>query len=152
MVPPSPFMAKALRMAQQAYQQQEVPIGAVVVDYTTQTILAQAHNAVEARKDVTAHAEMLAIREAAARCGNKLLMHCDLYVTLEPCAMCAQAIAHSRIRRVYFAASDPKSGGVLHGARVFEHPQCHHKPELYHGIAEAQAAELLQKFFASKRT
>ena len=141
-------MDEALRQAHTATG--EVPIGAVIVDAAGR-ILAATHNGVEAGRDPTAHAEMLAIRAACALLGNKFLEDCDLYVTLEPCAMCAQAIAFARLRRVYFGAYDPKGGGVEHGARVFSQPTCHHKPEVYGGIREADCAALLQDFFRAKR-
>ena len=142
-------MDEALRQAQAATG--EVPIGAVIVDATGR-ILAATHNGVEAQRDPTAHAELLAIRAACAAQGNKFLEECDLYVTLEPCAMCAQAIAFARLRRVYFGAYDPKGGGVEHGARVFSQPTCHHRPEVYGGIREAECGALLVDFFRAKRS
>ena len=129
----------------------EVPVGAVVVDGRTGDVLARAGNEVEARHDPTAHAEMLAIRDAAARHGTARLVDCDIYVTLEPCAMCAQAIAFARLRRVYFGAADPKGGGVEHGARIFDQPTCHHRPEVIGGIQESRAGELLRGFFKERR-
>ena len=129
----------------------EVPVGAVVVDGRTGAVLARASNGVEAAHDPTAHAEMLAIREAAARRGTARLVDCDIYVTLEPCAMCAQAIAFARLRRLYFGAVDPKCGGVEHGARIFQQPTCHHRPEVIGGIQESRAGELLRRFFESRR-
>ena len=113
--------------------------------------LAEAANRVERDADPTAHAEMLAIREAARRLGTPRLAGCDLYVTLEPCPMCAQAIALARIRRLYFGAADEKGGGVEHGARIFDRPSCHHRPEIYGGIGEARAAALLRSFFRERR-
>jgi len=110
-----------------------------------------AHNSPRTLNDPTAHAELLAIRRAAQALGQERLEGCDLYVTLEPCAMCAGAIAHARIGRVYYAASDPKGGAVEHGARVFDQPQCLHRPEVYSGMGEGEAAELLRGFFAARR-
>ena len=143
-------MARALAAAEVAADRGEVPVGAVVVDGAG-TVLAEAGNRVRAHCDPTAHAELLAIRAAAASRGEPRLPDCDLYVTLEPCAMCAQAIAFAHIRRVYFGAYDPKGGGVEHGARIFERPTCHWRPEVYGGIREQEAAALLKAFFASRR-
>ena len=142
-------MGEALRQAQKAYLAGEVPVGAVIV--REGRIIARAFNQVEVLKDATAHAEMLVIRAASAALGQERLVGCDLYVTLEPCAMCAGAIAAARIGRLYYAAQDAKSGGVAHGARVFAHPQCHHVPQVYDGIAGAEAEALLRDFFAAKR-
>ena len=144
-------MELALRQAEAAGDRGEVPVGAVIVDGQTGRQLAAAGNRVEERADPTAHAEMLAIREAAQTQGSPRLDGMDLYVTLEPCAMCAQAIALARIRRLYFGAYDPKSGGVEHGARVFTQPTCHHKPEVVGGLSETEAAALLKDFFKGKR-
>jgi tRNA(adenine34) deaminase len=127
----------------------EVPIGAVVVK--DGVVIARAHNAPRGLHDPTAHAEILAIREAARLLGNERLDGCELWVTLEPCAMCAGAIAHARIGRLYYAASDPKGGAVEHGARVFEQAQCLHRPEVYSGMGEEQASELLRDFFRERR-
>ena len=124
-------------------------MGAVVVG--PDGIVAQAGNRTRADNDPTAHAEILAIRAACAALGRERLVGYDLYVTLEPCPMCAAAISNARIGRLYYGASDPKSGGVAQGPRVFAHPQCHHKPEVYDGIAAAPAAEILRAFFAQKR-
>ncbi|MCC7274452.1 MAG: nucleoside deaminase [Alphaproteobacteria bacterium] len=143
-------MRRALGLAEAAAAAGEVPVAAVIVDAAGREIAA-AHNRVESDRDPTAHAEMLAIRAAAAAVGAPRLADCDLYVTLEPCAMCAQAIAFARLRRVYFAAYDPKGGGVEHGARIFHQPTCHHRPEVYGGIGESQAAALLRDFFAGRR-
>jgi tRNA(adenine34) deaminase len=148
---PSPFMALALAEAEAAAAAGEVPVGAVLVEGTTGRVLAQAHNRVETDRDPTAHAEILAIRAGAALMGSPRLGTCDLYVTLEPCPMCAAALAHARIRRLYFGASDPKGGGVEHGPRIFEQPTCHHRPEIYGGIGETAAADLLRRFFAARR-
>jgi tRNA(Arg) A34 adenosine deaminase TadA len=147
----SRHMAIALREAEDAARRDEVPVGAVIVDSNTKEIVARAGNRVELLKDPTAHAEMQAIRKACAALGQKRLDHCDLYVTLEPCAMCATAIAHARIRRVYFGAYDPKGGAVEHGPQIFNQPTCHHKPEIYGGIGESASAELLVAFFKNKR-
>lgn len=137
--------------AEAARDRGEVPVGAVVVDGSTGAVLARAGNGVEAGRDPTAHAEMLAIRAAAAERGTARLVDCDIYVTLEPCAMCAQAIAFARLRRLYFGAADPKGGGVEHGARVFQQPTCHHRPEVIGGIQESRATELLRGFFKERR-
>ena len=144
--PPSP-MDLAMAEAEAARDRGEVPVGAVVVDGSTGAVLARAGNGVESGRDPTAHAEMLAIRAAAAERGTARLVDCDIYVTLEPCAMCAQAIAFARLRRLYFGAADPKGGGVEHGARIFQQPTCHHRPEVIGGIQESRAAELLRGFF-----
>ena len=145
---PEPMNA-ALAQARAGAAQAEVPIGAVVVK--DGQVIASAHNAPRGRHDPTAHAEILAIREAARVVGNERLDGCELWVTLEPCAMCAGAISHARIARLYYAASDPKGGAVEHGARVFEHDQTLHRPEVYAGMGEDEAGALLREFFASKR-
>ena len=144
------FMELALGEARAAAARGEVPVGAVLVG-PDRAVLAQAGNRTRELSDPTAHAEMLVIREAASALGSERLMGCDLYVTLEPCAMCAAAIAAARVARLYYGAGDPKSGGVAHGARVFSHPQAHHAPEVYDGIAEAEASALLKDFFAARR-
>lgn len=144
-------MDLALEEARAAAERGEVPVGAVLVG-PDRTVLAQAGNRTRERSDPTAHAEMLVIQESAARLGAERLAGCDLYVTLEPCAMCAAAIAAARVARLYYGASDPKSGGVAHGARVFSHPQAHHVPEVYDGLAEAEAASLLKAFFEVRRS
>ena len=144
-------MMAALAEAEAAAEAGEVPVGAVVVDSRTGAVLAAAGNRTEADHDPSAHAEILALRDACKVRGAPRLPDCDLYVTLEPCAMCAQAIANARIRRLYFGAYDPKGGGVEHGARIFSQPTCHHRPEVYGGIAEAKAAALLRAFFADRR-
>jgi tRNA(Arg) A34 adenosine deaminase TadA len=143
-------MRLALDAARRAAASGEVPVGAVVVD-AEGTVLAAAHNRVETDRDPTAHAEILALREAGRLRGSPRLVDCDLYVTLEPCPMCAQAIAFARIRRLYFGAADPKGGGVEHGARIFSQSSCHHRPEVYGGIAEQAAAALLRSFFQARR-
>jgi tRNA(adenine34) deaminase len=142
-------MASALAAARAGAEAGEVPIGAVVV--RDGMVIAAAHNQPRTLHDPTAHAEMLAIRAAAAALGNERLDGCELWVTLEPCAMCAGAIAHARLARLYYAAPDPKGGAVEHGARVFEQPQCLHRPEVYSGMGETEAAELLRGFFAERR-
>jgi tRNA(adenine34) deaminase len=144
----SAFMARALAEAEAAGLRGEVPVGAVIV--RDGQVIAQAGNRVEELGDPTAHAEMLVLRQATAL-GDKRLEGCDLYVTLEPCPMCAAAISLARIRRLYFGAYDPKSGGVEHGAKVFDHATCHHRPEVYGGLEERRAAELLRAFFAERR-
>jgi tRNA(Arg) A34 adenosine deaminase TadA len=144
-------MARAFAEAEAAAGRGEVPVGAVVVDSRTGRVLAAAGNRTERDADPTAHAEILAIRAAAAAVGEPRLPHCDLYVTLEPCAMCAAAIGFARIRRVYYGAYDPKGGAVEHGPRWFQQPTCHHQPEVYGGIEEGRAAELLKGFFAARR-
>ncbi|MGB0750065.1 MAG: nucleoside deaminase [Magnetospiraceae bacterium] len=145
------YMDLALDQARQAADRGEVPVGAVVVAAGAGTVLGLAGNRVEELADPTAHAEMLAIRAACAMAGLPRLVGCDLYVTLEPCPMCATAISFARLRRVYFGAYDPKGGGVDHGARVFDQPTCHHRPEVYGGINEFAAAKLLKDFFKDKR-
>lgn len=144
-------MDLALAEAQKAAVDGEVPVGAVLVDGASGMVMAAAHNRVEATHDPTAHAEILVIRAAAAARGVARLDGCDLYVTLEPCAMCAAAIALARVRRLYFAADDPKGGGVVHGARFYDQPTCHHRPEVYGGIGEARASALLREFFKQRR-
>lgn len=143
------FMDLALDQARLAADRGEVPVGAVVV-FGGQ-VVAQAGNRVRELRDPTAHAEVLAIREACRVAESERLIGHDLYVTLEPCPICAGAISAARIARLYYAASDPKSGGVAHGARVFSHPQCHHVPEVYDGIAATEAETLLKAFFTGKR-
>jgi cytidine deaminase len=143
------FMDVALDEARAAAARGEVPVGAVVV--RDGAVLARAGNRMRGTADPTAHAEMLAIRSACTALGAERLTGCDLYVTLEPCPMCAGAIAAARIGRLYFGAADPKSGGVLAGPRVFAHPQCHHVPEVYDGLAAGEAAALLRDFFAGRR-
>lgn len=142
-------MVLALDEARRAKDAGEVPVGAVIV--RDGDVVAVAHNAPRSLKDPTAHAEMQAIRKAAAALGQERLEGCELWVTLEPCAMCAGAISHARIARLYYAASDPKGGAVEHGARVFEQEQCLYRPEVYSGMGEAEAAELLRAFFRERR-
>lgn len=143
-------MARALAEARAAAGRGEVPVGAVVIG-PDGAVLAAAGNRVEERADPTAHAELLALRAAAAARGEPRLPDCDLFVTLEPCPMCAAAIALFRIRRLVFGAYDPKGGGVEHGPRIFSHPTCHHRPEVIGGVAEAEAGALLKAFFAARR-
>jgi tRNA(Arg) A34 adenosine deaminase TadA len=145
------FMALAFRQAEDAAARDEVPIGAVLVDSVTGEILAADHNRVEEWQDPTAHAELLVIRRAAMARGEKRLPSADLYVTLEPCPMCATAIAFARLRRVIYAASDPKGGGVEHGPRIFTQPTCHHRPRVFGGLDEGRSAEMLRSFFRAKR-
>jgi len=143
-------MDLALAEAEAAGARGEVPVGAVVLG-PDGAVLARAGNRTLELRDPSAHAELLAIRAACAALGTERLVDCDLYVSLEPCAMCAGAISFARIRRLYFGASDPKGGGVEHGARVFDQPTCHHAPEVYGGIGERAAAALLKDFFAARR-
>ncbi len=145
---PSP-MRLALECARSAANAGEVPVGAVIT--RGDAVIAQASNAMRAGRDPTAHAEIAVIRAACAALGTERLVDCDLWVTLEPCAMCAGAIAHARIARLYYGADDPKGGGVAHGARVFAHDTCHHRPEVYAGIGESDAANLLKLFFGARR-
>lgn len=142
-------MQLALDQAQAAARRGEVPVGAVLV--RAGRVVAADGNRVEELCDPTAHAEIQVIRAAAAQAGSPRLEDCDLYVTLEPCPMCAAAIAMARLRRLYFAAYDPKGGGVEHGARVFDRPTCHHRPEVVGGLRESEAAGLLRDFFLQRR-
>ncbi len=143
-------MNQALEEARAAAERGEVPVGAVIVAPDGH-VVAAAGNRTRELNDPTAHAEILAIRAACAAAGSERLPDHALYVTLEPCAMCAAAIAAARIARLYYGASDPKSGGVAHGARVFAHPQAHHRPEIYDGIGAAEAERLLRDFFRDRR-
>jgi tRNA(adenine34) deaminase len=143
-------MAIAFAEAEAAAARHEVPVGACLVDVDG-TVIARNGNRTLELKDPTAHAEMLVVREAAKTLSSERLAACDLYVTLEPCAMCAGAISHARIRRLYFGAEDPKMGAVDHGPRLFRQATCHHAPEVYGGIGAAKAAELLKDFFKSRR-
>ena len=144
------FMSLAFAEAEAAGARGEVPIGAVLVD-PAQGVIAAAGNRVEADADPTAHAELLVIRAAAAKLGAPRLTGCDLYVTLEPCPMCATAASFARLRRIVFAAYDPKGGGIDHGPRVFSHPTCHHRPDVVGGVEAARAEALLKGFFAVRR-
>ena len=145
------FMEHALAEAHLAASRGEVPVGAVLVEGASGRVVAARGNRTREARDPTAHAEMLVIREAAEALGVERLTGCDLYVTLEPCPMCAQAISFARIRRLYYGAADPKGGGVEHGPRIFTQATCHHVPEVYGGIDEARAGALLRDFFAEKR-
>jgi tRNA(adenine34) deaminase len=144
------YMNIALQEAESAADLGEIPVGAVIVSANGE-VIAKASNRTRALNDPSAHAEMLAIRAACARLGQERLEGYDLFVTLEPCAMCAGVIAAARIRRLYYGASDPKSGGVEQGACVFDHPQSHHRPEVYAGVGETDARRLLTDFFAKLR-
>ncbi len=146
----SEFMDIALREAKAAAERGEVPVGAVVVG-PDGAVLAQAGNQVVELSDPSAHAELIAIRQAAARLGSERLIGCDLYVTLEPCPMCAGAISLARVRRLYYGAEDPKAGGVDHGPRVFAHRTCHHVPEVYGGLQASTSSEMLKQFFKARR-
>jgi tRNA(adenine34) deaminase len=142
-------MRRALDEARAAAAAGEVPIGAVIVK--AGKVIAAAHNLPRTHRDPTAHAEILAIRAAAKALGNERLDDCELWVSLEPCAMCAGAIVHARIAKVYYAASDPKGGAVDHGAHVFHQPTCLHRPEVYSGMGEAESAQMLRDFFIERR-
>ena len=144
------YMAMALAEAEAAAQADEVPVGAVIVA-ANGSVLARTGNAMRRTNDPTAHAEIMALRAACATLGTDRLPDCDLYVTLEPCIMCAGAISHARIRRLYYGASDRKAGAVDNGVAFFDQPTCHHKPEVYGGIQEKAAARLLKDFFALRR-
>jgi len=143
-------MSRAIELAVKGMEAGEVPVGAVIVNKDGE-ILFEAHNRIEELNDTTAHAEILVIRAASQILGSPRLIDCDLYVTLEPCTMCAAAISMARIRRLYFGAIDPKGGGVEHGACFFDRATCHHRPEVYGGICEQESSDLLKSFFASKR-
>ena len=146
---PQSHMNDALAEAALARDAQEVPVGCVIV--REGAVIARAGNRTLRDRDPTAHAEMLAIRKAAAALGSERLLDCDLYVTLEPCAMCAAAISFARIRRLYYGAADPKGGAVENGVRFFSSSTCHHRPEVYGGIGESEAAALLRDFFKARR-
>src|SRR5271163_3991948 len=145
-----PPMTRAFAEAEAAGWRGEVPVGAVLIG-ADGALIAASGNRVEEKHDPTAHAEMVVLREATAKVGQKQLDGCDLYVTLEPCPMCAGAISLARIRRLYFGAYDPKSGGVEHGPRIFDQPTCHHRPDVYGGIDERRAGALLRAFFRARR-
>lgn len=146
---PKSFMDQALDLARAAAANGEVPVGCVAV--RDGDVIARAANRTLTDRDPTAHAEILAIRQAARAVGSERLLDCDLYVTLEPCAMCAGAISFARIRRLYYGATDPKGGAVDSGVRFFASPTCHHRPEVYAGIGESEASVLLKDFFAARR-
>ncbi|HEX2841735.1 nucleoside deaminase [Hyphomicrobium sp.] len=152
MAPPARLghMELALSEARSAAARGEVPVGAVLVNPAGE-VVAVAGNRTRELSDPSAHAEMLVIREAAGKLGSERLIGHDLYVTLEPCPMCAAVISFTRIRRLYYGAPDPKSGGVEHGARVYSHPTCHHRPDLYPGLGEREASDILKSFFADRR-
>jgi tRNA(adenine34) deaminase len=143
------FMDLALKAAENAAKAGEVPIGAVIV--RDNAVIASAGNRTLTDRDPTAHAEILAIRDAARQLGSERLIDCDLYVTLEPCTMCAAAISFARIRRLYFGAMDPKGGGVESGVRFFASPTCHHAPEVYSAVGERESATILREFFKARR-
>lgn len=145
------FMEIAISEAVAAGKRQEVPVGAIIVDSNTGSIVAASGNRTEELNDATAHAEMLVLRKASEVLGTRRLIHCDLYVTLEPCTMCSAAISLSRIRRLYYGAADPKSGGVEHGGKFFSQSTCHHRPDVYGGINEVRSQKLLKEFFHNKR-
>jgi cytidine deaminase len=147
----APHMDIALAEARAAFARAETPVGAVIVDPVGDKVIASAGNRTRELNDPTAHAEMLAIRAACAGLGSERLAGLDIYVTLEPCAMCAAAIAAARLSRLCYGAPDRKSGGVEHGARIFIHPQTHHRPEVYGGIAERESSALMRAFFAERR-
>jgi len=145
------YMKIALDEARAAAARSEIPVGAVLVEESSGDILSQSGNRTEELNDPTAHAEILVIRDTGRKLGNPRLENCDLYVTLEPCPMCATAISFARIRRLHFGAYDPKGGGVDHGAKIFDQPTCHHKPEVVGGLREREAGDLLKTFFTSRR-
>ena len=147
----SGFMDLALEQARLAAARGEVPVGAVLVEGQSGRVVSQAGNETRALNDPTAHAEILAIRRAASELGQERLGGCDLYVTLEPCPMCAAAISFARLRRLYYGADDPKGGAVDNGPRLYNQPSCHHRPEVYGGLAATDAAVLLRDFFAARR-
>lgn len=144
------YMNVALDEASKAFEKGEVPVGAVIVSENGD-ILSMAHNLCEAKNDPTAHAEILAIQKATKKIQSPRLLNCDIYITLEPCSMCATAISFARMRRVYFGSYDPKSGGVEHGAKIFKQKTCHHKPEIYGGIKESDCSDILKRFFQGLR-
>jgi tRNA(adenine34) deaminase len=143
------YMLKAINIAMQAFKNNEVPVGAIIVH--DNKIIASTHNLTEVNFNPILHAEMIAISEASALLKTNKLVDCDMYVTLEPCPMCAQAISFARIRRLYFGAFDTKGGGVENGPRIFNSSSCHHKPEVYGGISEMECSKLLTNFFQTKR-
>lgn len=144
-------MEEALQEAKKAGKRGEVPVGAVLLGPTGE-VLARSGNRIVELKDPTAHAEVLVLREGALKFGSERLLECDLYVTLEPCTMCAGAISFARIRRLYFGADDPKGGGVDNGVRFFDQPTCHHRPDVYGGICAEEASQLLKDFFSVRRS
>lgn len=145
------FMQQALTLAHQAARQDEIPVGCLVVNPTTNEIIAATHNLSQHSEDATAHAEILAIRQACSKLGQNRLRGMDMYVTLEPCTMCAAAISFARINHLYFGAYDPKGGAVVNGVKFYDQPTCHHKPEITGGILENECSALLKTFFQQKR-
>lgn len=145
------YIDVAFELALKAQEEDEVPIGAVVVDYENDKIVGQGYNRTRMDKDPSAHAEIIALRQAGQTVGSARMPQCDLYVTLEPCPMCAQAMSIARIRRIYFGAYDAKSGGVAHGARIFNAPSCHHKSVACGGVDEQRCGDLLRSFFQERR-
>nr|WP_281351245.1 nucleoside deaminase [Sneathiella litorea] len=145
------YMEMAIGTAEIAARRGEVPVGAIIVDTASGRVVANCGNQMVGRNDPTAHAEMLAIRAAGNMIGSQRLVDCDIYVTLEPCPMCAAAISLARIRRLYFGAYDAKGGGVEYGARIFDQTSCHHRPEIYGGLQERKSAVLLKNFFENRR-
>ncbi len=145
------FMNLALEEAYKAFKIGEVPVGAIIVDNKTKEVIARSHNLVESYSNPIFHAEILAINEACKFLGKKYLLSCDIYVTLEPCAMCAAAISYSRIKRLFYGASDSKSGGIENGVRFFTNANCHYKPEIYPGIKEDESSKILTDFFKALR-
>lgn len=144
-------MNQAIDQARMALKSNEVPVGAVIIDNKTGRVVAKAHNQNITKKDSTAHAEILAIRQACEARNSPRLDNCSMYVTLEPCPMCASAISLSRIEKLYYGAHDPKSGGIESGPKIYSHKNCHHKPEIYSSIQEDESSKLLKEFFAKKR-
>ncbi len=145
------YMKRCLELAQKAFDEDEVPIGALIVDPQSGMILSEAHNISEHILDATAHAEIMAIRRACEKLGTNRLRGMDLYVTLEPCTMCAAAISFARIENLYFGAYDPKGGAVVSGVRFYESPTCHHRPQIHGGLLEDECSLILKKFFKNKR-
>ena len=145
------FMKQAIALANQAASQDEIPVGCLIVDPITNTIIAQAHNLSQHTEDATSHAEIIAIRQACKKLKQNRLWNMDMYVTLEPCTMCAAAISFARIKNLYFGAFDEKGGAVTNGIKFYEQPTCHHRPNVKGGILEQQCSEMLKKFFQNKR-
>ena len=151
MITKSYYMEKALEQAELAYKHDEVPVGAVIVNNETKDIIAQSYNLVETTNDPTAHAEIIAIKQACELMKSPRLVNCNIYVTLEPCPMCAQAISFARLNAIYYGAHDLKGGGIENGAQIYNKSSCHHKPEIYSGIYEKECAKILKEFFNKKR-
>ena len=148
---PQEYMQKALDLARQAYQQDEIPVGCLIVNPITDKIISATHNLSQHSEDATAHAEILAIREACKKLNQNRLWNLDMYVTLEPCTMCAAAISFARIKNLYFGAYDEKGGAVVNGIKFYEQKTCHHKPNVISGILEEECSQLLKNFFKNKR-